>query len=303
MGGGLDIGGGHPGNPACLLHVQGGHIGRVGLKAVDVLLDVRLVMPAVADDDAGDAVGQKAVGTRLHPQVEIGVALDARGDPGIHAQHRSPPALEGVHPVGHVPAGVVGGAAPAHKELGRRHVGPGEFPGVGEPGHAAGREAGAGLGAVVDAAEHVGKALEHEAVPLGIAGVEGHGVGAVLLPDAQQLFSDEIVGLVPGDGRELPAPPGTHPLEGRADPVLPVDVVPVAGALGAQDAVVHGVPLGPLDLDYPAVLHIGIDAAVAQRGADVAHGALNGNPGVRAGNFGGDFTLQFRHAQNLQLRR
>lgn len=152
------------------------------------------------------------------------------------------------------------------------------------PGHESRGEAGAGLGAVVRRAEGVGQALEDGAEPLGVAAEEKDGLGAVLGLISLELLCDGIQGLVPGDGLVLPAAPGTGPLQGRLDAVLPVDILPVGCPLGAEQSLVQRMVFVSLHLDDHAVLHIAVDAAVGGGGTDITQTVPDFDAGLRTGN-------------------
>ncbi len=294
-GGGLHLRKGHAGDGLDVVPVELADVFGVLLKAVDILADIGHVDPALCDQHVGDGVGQGAVGACPGLEEQVRQLFAGRGPPGVHDQELQPLLLQ-LHGLFCPHIGRVEGVeGPAQEQVAVGHVRVGLVPRRQLPGHKGRRVAGAGLAAVVGAAEGVGKPPEHLPVPLGVARVEGHALRPVLLLGPVQPPADLLVGLIPADGLKLPRSTGGRPPEGRHDPVLPVDVLPVGQALGAQPPVVHRVAVHALDLDHGPVLHICADAAVHPRGADVAHGGPDLNSRVLPRDLAADLSLQFRH--------
>ena len=180
---------------------------------------------------------------------------------------------------------MIGIEGPAEKHAAVLHVRPGR-PARGHlPGHKARGKAGAGFRGVILRSEGKRQPMQPGPEPLGVAPEEQHAVRAVLPPDRQQPVRDLPVGFLPGDLLKFPLAASAHPLQRRQNPVLPVDILPVGQPLGAEQPVVHGMPVDSLHLYDPAVLHIGVDAAVKRGAADRAQCPLNLNSRFRAWNF------------------
>ena len=159
-------------------------------------------------------------------------------------------------------------------QLARRHL----------PGHPARRHAGGGLGAVVERPEGMGKPPQPRAVPLVVPAEESHRVRAVRAPNGKELFRDLLISLVPGDWLKLALAPLSHPAQGGEDAVLPIHITPVRQTLRTQPAPAPGVLVHPLHLQQPAVLHVGVDAAVVGGTANGTDRVFDLNPRFRAGD-------------------
>ena len=229
--------------------------------------------------------------------MEVCVLFGGGGDAGVDDDDLHAPLPGLFHALGGQVLAVVAVMAPAQEEAGIAHVGGHEgLAGGAAPGHDGGGEAGGGLGAVVHRAEGIGQTLEDGSVPLVVAGVEGHGRGAIFGFDFVEACGDLLVGLVPGDGLELALAPLAHPAQGGEDTVLAVDILTVGLALGAEQTVVGGVAVGALHLDDLAVFHIAGDTAVRAGGTHVAEAVAGDDTGVLAGDLGGEFDVQIAHA-------
>ena len=126
--------------------------------------------------------------------------------------------------------------------------------------------AGAGFRSVVQRAEGVDEALEHRAIPLGIAGVESDGVRAVLCPEGQQLLRNLPVRFLPGDGLPLAAATLSNAAQGRLNPVRARDVFLVGIAQRAELSA--GLRIAWRDLPDLLVCDLHVDGAAP--GADTA---------------------------------
>ena len=293
----------------CLHHLAVGYIGQlldvalveladvlgVIIKAIDVFVDVGLVDPAVLDQHVGNGVGQSTVCARAGLEEQVGQLLTGRGAAGIHDQELQALFFQSHGTAGAHVRGVERVECPAQEQVAVGHIRAALLACSHFPGHKGGGVAGAGLTAVVGAAECVGQAAEHLAVPLGVAGVERHALRAVLCLGGIQPLGDLGVSLVPGDGFKLALAALAHPLERGEEAILPVDVLAVGQALGAQAAVVGGVAVDALDLDHLAILDVGIDAAVHPGRADIAYSMAHLDARVRAGDLRLDLAFQFRH--------
>ena len=294
----------------CLHHLAVGYIGQlldvalveladvlgVIIKAIDVFVDVGLVDPAVLDQHVGNGVGQSTVCARAGLEEQVGQLLTGRGAAGIHDQELQALFFQSHGTAGAHVRGVERVECPAQEQVAVGHIRAALLACSHFPGHKGGGVAGAGLTAVVGAAECVGQAAEHLAVPLGVAGVECHALCAVLFLGGVQPLGDLRIGFVPGDGLKLALAPLAHPLERGEDAVFPVEVLAVGQALGAQAAVVGGMAVDALDLDDLAVLDIGIDAAVHPGRADITERMAHLDARVRAGDLRLDLAFQFCHS-------
>ena len=292
-----------------LHHLAVGHIGQllnvalveladilcVLVEAVDVFVDVGLVDPAVLDQHVGNGVGQSAVGAGAGLEEQVGQLLAGGGAAGVHDEELQALFFQSHGTAGLHVRGVERIECPAQEQVAVGHIRPPLLTSCHFPGHKGSGVAGAGLTAVVGAAKSVGQAAEHLAVPLGVAGVERHALRAVLCLGGIQPLGDLGVSLVPGDGFKLALAALAHPLERGEDAILPVDVLAVGQALGAQAAIVGGVTVDALDLDNLAILDVGIDAAVHPGRADIAYSMAHLDARVRAGDLRLDLAFQFRH--------
>ena len=187
--------------------------------------------------------------------------------------------------------------APSEENASISQVGGGTICAGGQPpGHDCGGEAGGGLGAVVYGAEVIAQPLEEGAVPLVVAGVEGHGAGAIVLFDLVEARDDLVIGLIPGDGLKFALAPLADPAQGGHDAVFAIDILPVGLAFGAEQTVVGRMAVGALHFDDLPVLHIAGHAAVWAGGANVAEAVAGDDAGVLAGDLCVELFFRGAHA-------
>ena len=189
-------------------------LGRAGLqvrfelaRAVGVLLEVRPVGVAVAEQHVHDGAGERPVGARPHAQREVGllhgaVVVDVDGDDLGAALLARPRRVR--H---HVDLRVDGVGAPDHHQVGLRHlarVGAGEPAGAGDVAGPRQRRADGGVHARValGVAQAVDAVTHHEAHGAGVV-VGPHRLGAVAPLGRQHGLGGQVERVVPGDALEL----------------------------------------------------------------------------------------------------
>ena len=226
-------------------------------RAVGVLLEVRPVGVAVAEQHVHDGAGQRPVGARPHAQRQVGllhgaVVVDVDGhDLGAALLARA----GGVRH--HVDLRVDGVGAPDHHHVGLRHlarVGAGQPAGAGDVAGPRQRGADGGVHARValGVAQPVDAVAHHQAHGAGVV-VGPHGLGAVAPLGGEHGLGGEVEGVVPGDALELARALGPLAPQRVHEPVGMVHALGVARDLGADDAGRVAVVLGAVHPADPAV--------------------------------------------------
>ena len=249
-----------------------------------VFNEIPVIQP-LEDDDMEHPQGQGVVrtGAELQPVVGVGLQIIPAG---IH-HHEPGPLFEGVQEavaaLG-VRAGD-GGIAPPHQHHGgvhlaviirRGHIAEGDRAGVDAGEKALG---GAGLEPVGGADGVCEPGRVGQMMPSGPLG-DGHGLHAVFLFYGEQVFRDDVVGLIPGDAPELSLAPLAHPLHGMEQAVRVIDEFFAEKALRAHPPLVHDAVRIGADLCDAPVLHCHLrDAgAVTDMAGGLVYFLLHGTP-------------------------
>src|SRR5690554_6664000 len=264
------------GNAGDILDDRGGVAGHLGahlVHAVDPLLDILAVLPAVLEDVPQEAPDKGHIGAGANAHMGIGLGRGA-GEARVGDDDIAVVALLGDQEVLHghrVRLGGVGAdeedrATVVHvvERVGHRSV----TPGVGDPGHGGGvADARLVVGVVGppeggELAQQVGLLVAE----LGRAEPED-AVGTVGLAQGEHLVADLLDGVVPAHALPL----ATHQLHGVLETPAGLAVLPEGSPLGAVGAAVDGMVEGGLLAGPDALLDLGIGAAAYRAvGADGA---------------------------------
>ena len=151
-------------------------------------------------------------------------------------------------------------------------IGPRERSDIRVPRKMGRRLAGAAIADEARRTEGKRKTRQIRLLPFPVAVHEQDAVRSVLPLDAVEPLCDRVYGLLPRDLFELTAAARTDAPQRVQNAVVPIDIILICRALGAEPSPAVGMLRTALHLDEPAVFHVGIDTAVMLRRADVARG-------------------------------
>ena len=150
------------------------------LKAVNILVHIVHVSPAVVDDELTHAQSQGAVSARLDLEEDVCQVFSCGGFADIDDDDLTAPGLQCLHAAHREMVGVITVIVPPEIRIGVAHIRTTYRTGghLMRDDHRAGTTA--VIGPEVYTSEHMGKTVEHRPVPLAVTTEEGHRVGAVL---------------------------------------------------------------------------------------------------------------------------